>query len=56
MVEYQVTEHRGKNCIVRIHKPILTEEEQRAREERIKEALIQYGREVYRNEKGCYTS
>lgn len=56
MLEYQVTEYKGNNCIVRIHSPILTKEERRAREERIKEALVQYGREVYRNEKGCYTS
>jgi hypothetical protein len=48
MVNYQVTVHKGNNCIVRIHKPILTEEERKIREERIKAALVQYGREVFR--------
>lgn len=45
MIEYTVTELKGKNCTVRIHKPILTEEEYAKREEAVKEALIQFGRE-----------
>lgn len=46
MTEYRVTEHKAENCIVRIHKPILTEEERKAREENIKAALVQFGRET----------
>lgn len=49
--EYIVTEHKGKNYTVRIHKPILTAEEEHRREERIKAALIQFGRERMRNQK-----
>lgn len=46
MVNYQVTVHKGNNCIVRIHKPILSAEERKAREEDIKAALVQFGRET----------
>ena len=42
MVEYQVTEYRSEKCIVRIHKPILTAEERKVREENIKAALVRF--------------
>ena len=42
MIEYQVTEHKSEKCIVRIHKPILTAEERKAREEDIKAALVRF--------------
>lgn len=45
-VKYTVTEHKGKNCIVRIHRPILTPEEQRAREEEVKAAIVRFYKEV----------
>ncbi len=45
MPEYIITESRGKNYIARIHKPILTAEERKAREEEVKKALIEFGRE-----------
>jgi len=36
MTEYQVTRYEDEKCIVRIHKPILTEDERKAREEAVK--------------------
>ena len=48
--EYIVTEHKCENYTVRIHKPILSAEEEHRREERIKSALIQFGRERMRNQ------
>ena len=45
MAEYQVTEYKNDKCIVRIHKPILTVEERRAREEEIKRALVKFVKE-----------
>ncbi len=49
MIEYQVTEHKSEKCIVRIHKPILTAEERKAREEEVKAALVQFERERRRS-------
>ena len=51
MTKYQVTEHRGKNCIVRIHKPILTAEEEKAREANLRAAIVRFERERMRNQK-----
>lgn len=51
MIEYTVTEHKGKNYIVRIHKPILSAEERQAREKEVRKALIEFGRERMRNQK-----
>ena len=45
MAEYQVTEYRSEKCIARIHKPILTDKEEKAVEEHIKAALVRFGRE-----------
>ena len=45
MAEYQVTEYRDEKCIVRIHRPILTDGERKAREEEIKKALIRFEKE-----------
>lgn len=42
---YQVTEYRDDKCIVRVHKPILTEKERKAREEEIKKALVIFAKE-----------
>ena len=48
---YQVTEHKGDNYTVRIRKPILTAEERKKREEEVKAALVQFGRERMRSQK-----
>lgn len=50
MAEYIVTEHKGKNYTVRVHSPILTAEEEKRRDERIKAALVEFGRERMRNQ------
>lgn len=42
---YQVTEYRDEKCIVRVHRPILTDRERRAREEEIKKALVRFEKE-----------
>ena len=42
---YQVTEYRDEKCIVRIHKPILTDEEREKREEEVRKALIRFEKE-----------
>ena len=49
MPEYKVTVYEDEKCIVRIHKPILTEEERRAREDEVKKALVQFEIERRRN-------
>lgn len=46
--------HKGveiMNCIVRIHRPTLTEEERTIREENIKKALIEFYKETHKGEK-----
>lgn len=48
-MKHNVTEHRSDKCIVRVHKPILTDDERKAREEDVKTALVQFGRERMRN-------
>jgi hypothetical protein len=45
MAEYQVTEYRDEKCIVRVHRPILTDEEREAREEEIRKALVRFEKE-----------
>lgn len=45
MTKYQVTEHETENYIAIVRKPILTNEERKAREEDVKAALVQFGRE-----------
>lgn len=50
MPEYTVTEHRGKNYVARIHRPILTDEERKAVEENMKTALIRFYKEKKRRE------
>ncbi len=45
MADYQVTEYKNDKCIVRVHKPILTIEERKAREEEIKKALVRFIKE-----------
>lgn len=42
---YQVTEYRDEKCIVRVHRPILTEEQKKARDEEIKKALVVFAKE-----------
>ena len=42
MPEYKVTVYEDEKCIVRVHKPILTAEERKAREEVIKAAIVQF--------------
>lgn len=48
-MNYTVTEHKGKNCIVRIHKPILTAEEYEKREAEARKALVEFERERLRS-------
>lgn len=38
----------NKKYIARIHRPTLTAEERKAREEEVKKALIEFGRERYK--------
>lgn len=45
MIEYRTVEHRGKGCIVRVHTPILTKEEESRRDKEIELALIRFERE-----------
>jgi hypothetical protein len=45
MTEYHVTRYEDEKCIVRIHKPILTEDERKAREEAVKAALVRFEKE-----------
>ena len=57
-MEYQVTEYKSDKCIVRVHKPILTVEEKKAREEEIKKALVKFAKERiksngYKNQQAC---
>lgn len=42
---YQTTEYRDEKCIVRIHRPILTDEERKIREEEVRQALIRFEKE-----------
>lgn len=58
MVEYQVTEYKNDKCVVRVHKPILTVEEKKAREDEIKNALVKWAKERmknngYKNQQAC---
>ena len=46
LMKYKVTEYRTKKAIVRIHSPILTDEERIAREEEAKKALVQFYKET----------
>lgn len=46
MPEYAVTEYKCKNYIARIHRPILTDEERKVREENIKAAVVQFYKET----------
>lgn len=48
-MKYKVTEHKGDKCTVRIHKPILTQEERKAREEDVKKALVRFYKETRSN-------
>ena len=45
MTEYRTVEHKGKGCTVRVHIPILTEDEQNKRDKAIELALIQFAKE-----------
>ena len=49
VMKYKVTEHKGDKCTVRIHKPILTQEERKAREEDVKKALVRFYKETRSN-------
>lgn len=42
-------------CIVRIHRPNLTEEERKIREEKVKKALIEFYKETHK-EKSKYVN
>ena len=45
MTKYEVTEYQSEKCTIRVHHPILTEEESKIRDKEIKAALVQFGRE-----------
>jgi hypothetical protein len=53
LMKYKTTEHRSEKWIVRVHKPILTPEEEKARKEAVREALIRFGREKMKNAGLC---
>lgn len=42
--KYKTSVYEEDNCIVRIHKPILSADEKIKREETLKETLVQYHR------------
>ena len=42
---YQVTEYRDAKCIVRVHRPILTDMERKVWEEEVKKALVRFEKE-----------
>ncbi len=44
-LEYQVTVHKCDNYTVRIHKPILTADEKEARENNVKNTIVQFYKE-----------
>ena len=44
-MEYQVIKYETDNCIVTIRKPILTDEERKAREEEVKKAIVRFEKE-----------
>ena len=52
-MKYKTTEHRSEKWIVRVHKPILTPEEEKERKEEVREALIRFGREKMKNAGLC---
>ena len=41
-MKYTVTEHKGNGYIARIHRPILTEEERKKREDEVRRALVRF--------------
>ena len=41
-MKYTVTEHRTEKYIARIHRPILTEEERKKREDEVRRALVRF--------------
>lgn len=43
--KYETLVFKGEGCTVRVHRPILTKEEQRKREEELKKALCRFERE-----------
>lgn len=45
-MKYNTTEYKGENCTVRIHRPILTAEERKAREDEAKKALVRFYKET----------
>lgn len=42
VIKYETTEYKGNGCTVRVHKPILTKEEEHKRKEALKKALCQF--------------
>ena len=48
-MEYQVIKYETDNCIVTIRKPILTDEERKAREEEVKKAIVRFEKERIKN-------
>lgn len=46
MTKYKTSVHKGKGFIVRVHKPILTEEENNKRIENVKESLVNFAKET----------
>ena len=43
--KYKTTVYEDEKSIVRIHRPILTDEERKAREDEVKKALVQFYKE-----------
>ena len=53
MTKYDTTEYKMKGCTVRVHRPILSEEEYKSRENEVKKALREFGKEMLKS-KGVY--
>ena len=49
-MEYTTQTFKHKNAIIRVHSPILTQEERKKREEAIKLALVDFMKEVMKND------
>lgn len=47
--KYKTTVYEDDMCIVRVHKPILTDEEYKRREDTVKQSLVRFRREQIKN-------
>lgn len=45
-MEYRTVEFKTDKCIVRVHRPILSAEEKKARVEEVKKAIVRFYKET----------